>query len=222
MDKSTISVMIPALIRTDKQLAMTLQCIEMARTETNLPFELVIVETESSYLCEYADIYVYERKRYNPARSHNHGWKVCNGDMTVLLTNDVYVESGWLESLMRCFDEKEDCGVATLASTQFGHIKTNKIEEGNWWSVAAIPQSIFELVGYYDERFFGSWEDTDLLVRIYKAGYKMYRNFNCVVEHLIGQTLYADKDHDKNYMLGRHLFNAKHDGCELPIFKTVR
>lgn len=203
------SVVIPVLINDNKQLSMTLKCINLAREKTKIPFELVIVESNTQYLIDYADVYIND-KNSTSEKSHNRGFKVASGEYVTLLTNDVYVSDGWLESLLECF-KIEDCGCSTLASTQFNHKKENKIEEGNWWSVCMIKNELFRRTGYYDERFDGSWSDTDLLVEIYKLGKKMYRNFNCVVEHLGGQTLYSLPGHFDKYEAGKKLFNKKHE-----------
>jgi GT2 family glycosyltransferase len=201
---------------------MTRKCIDLARVNTAIPFELIIVESGSQYFSDEADIFIYEKSLASSAeRSHNRGFQVARTDYITLLTNDVFVDVGWLEAMLECF-KIPDCGCATLASSQFNHNKTKKIEEGNWWSVAMIPQKTFEQVGYYDERFRDSWCDTDLLLRIYKTGKKMYRNFDCVVEHLIGQTNYSKPGFKDNYEMGRLLFNEKHKGCELPIFQQMR
>lgn len=218
----SVSVVVPVLIKTDKQLAMTMRCLDLARKHTKIPFELVIVETNSQYLIDEADTYVYE-KASNPTPEHGHnlGFKVASGDFIALLTNDVFVTEGWLESLLSCF-RITDCGLATVATTQFNHKKEEKIEEGIWFSVAMIPRFIFDKVGYYDERFVNSWCDTDLIVRVYKEGYRMYQNFNCVVEHTPGQTVYQKPEFQKNYQDGRKLFYEKHKDCGLPIFEALK
>lgn len=200
---------------------MTKKCIELARSCTQIPFNLIIVESGSQYFIDDCDIYIHEKVVTTPEIAHNLGFKASNSEYTVLLTNDVYVSYGWIEKLLDCFIIS-DCGASTLASTQFGHTIENKIEEGNWWSVAMIKKEVFEKVGYYDERFINSWCDTDLLVRMYKEGYKMYRNFNCVVEHLIGQTIYKKDGFQKNYEDGRILFNEKHKDCGLQIFEACK
>jgi len=218
----SISVVIPVLITNNKQLQMTVKCIQLARAKTKLPFELVIVETESQHLIDYADTYIYESKRVNPAHSHNLGWKIATGDYVGLLTNDVYVDDNWLECLIEPFNKFADCGATTLATTQFQHQQQNLIEEGNWWSIMMSSRKIFDEVGYYDEQYFAAFEDTDLLLRIYLAGYKMYRNFNCVVEHLVGATLYREGDHNEKYLAGRVLFNQKWKDCKHPLFERTR
>lgn len=222
MQSESISIVLPILVTTQKQVAMTAKCISLAREKTSINFNLIIVESGTQYFTDYADIHIFEKTVTTPERSHNHGWKLADGDYVGLLTNDVYVSEGWLEAMVECFDKKHDCGAATLASSQFGHQKQEKIEEGNWWSVALLSKKVFDEVGYYDERFRNSWCDTDLLVRMYEAGMKMYRNFNCVVDHLIGQTNYEKPSFKQDYEFGRALFNAKHAGCTLPIYEAVR
>jgi GT2 family glycosyltransferase len=217
----SVSVVLPVLIRNNKQLAMTMQCLDKARRYTSIPFELVIVETKTQYLLDEADVYVYE-KNVEPSaeKSHNRGFKIASGEYITLLTNDVYVSDGWLEAMLECFKIK-DCGASTVASTQFNHLKENKIEVGNWWSTCMIKREVFDRVGYYDERFRDSWCDTDLLLRMALNGYKMYRNFNCVVDHLIGQTNYVKPGFKENYEAGRELFRQKHEGCGLEMYSTL-
>lgn len=211
-----IDVVIPTLITENSQIAMTIKCIESARSNTKLDFNLIIVETASNYLNEYADIYIHERKRTTADRSINNGFYCCRSPKTVLLTNDVIVEDRWLECLLDCF-EIEDCGVSTLASTQFNHEKEDKIEEGIWGSVFMIPTDY----AAFDEGYINSWEDSDLWMQMYSRGYKMYRNFNCVVHHSPGQTVYKDPQHQVNYERNRAYFTNKWRDSKLPLYQIL-
>lgn len=206
----SVNVIVPILVNTPEQIAMTIRCIKKAR-ESKIPFELVIVETKTDYFKDLADIYIWEKEKTTATISINRALKVCNKDWVVLLTNDVIVDDGWLEALFECF-KVNDCGCATLGSTQFNHQKENKIEEGNWWSIVLFPQWLFEKVGYFDEQFRGVWDDTDLLIRIYKAGFKMYRNFNVIVEHPTSSHQDNFEQHKENYRHGQELFHNKHRG----------
>ena len=213
MDK-TISVVVPVYISNTAQIPMTYKCLELAR-KTSLPFELVIVETESQYFKD-ADVYIYEKKRSNPNKSINRAFKVCSGDYITLLTNDVFVEEGWLERLIECFS-LPDCGLATLASTQFNHIKQDVITEGIWFSVAMMKKED----AWFDERYQSTWADTDLITRLYLTGKKMYRNFNCVVEHKPGQTEYQKPDHQSNFELNKAKYREKYkEHSESRIYKV--
>lgn len=212
-----IDVVFPTYITDSKQLAMSIRNIELARSCTSVPFNLIIVETCSNYLNEYADTYIYERKKTNATKSINKGFFCCDSPKTVLLTNDVGVREGWLEALLECFDRKSDCGVSTLASTQFNHTQCDKIEEGIWGSVFMIPTEWAQ----FDNNYVNSWDDSDLWMQVYARGYKMYRNFSCVVEHYPGQTHYQDPQHQVNYDRNCAYFTDKWKDSKLPLYQIL-
>lgn len=199
-----ISVVIPTLISNENQLRMTRKCIALAMTKSRIPFELVIVETNTNYLSELADVYIREKEITNATKSINRGFRNCSGDKVVLLTNDVLVDNYWLECLLACFDKK-DCGLSTLATTQFNHFKQDKIEEGIWFSIAMMNKCDAQ----FDEKYVNSWDDSDLIMNVYKRGLKMYRNFNCVVQHDPGQTQYKKADHTSNFIKNQEYFKEK-------------
>lgn len=220
----TISVVVPVLIKSDKHLAMTMKCLSLARTMTKLPFQMIIVESGSQYLIDEADIYIHEKTTTTPEIGHNIGFRVASrNDFIVLLTNDTFMTHNWLETLVDTFDKKPDCGLATLGDARFGHVQQDVIEEGNWFDVSAIKKEVFDKIGYYDERFIGSFPDTDLLVRAYKEGWKMYRNFNCIVDGTEPHaTVSLNPKHAENYERGRKLFREKHEGCGLAIYEATK
>lgn len=220
----TISVVLPILIRTPKQLAMTQRCISLARACTQHPFELIIVESGSTYFLDEADVYIHEKTPTTPEIAHNLGFQVARRkNFVVLLTNDVYVSDNWLEVLVSTFAHRDDCGLATLGTVLKGHKKEDRIEEGNWFDVAMIRREVFERIGFYDERFHGSFPDTDFLVRAYKEGWKMYRNYNCIVSgEPPHQTVHQNPNFQANYERGRALFQQKHAGCNLAVYEAYK
>ena len=203
-----ISVVVPIYLSKIKSYAMTEKCLSLAQKDVDA--EWILVETESDFFREYADIHIYERRRTTCTKSLNRGFKVASGDFVVMLTNDVLVNGDWLGRLTECF-EKDDCGMATLATTQLGHNQEDKIEEGVWCSTFMIRNSLLKELNYFDEGFVNSWDDTDLVMRTYLKGLKMYRNHNVVVEHNPGQTMYEDANHIKNYNNNAELFAKKHE-----------
>lgn len=212
-----ISVVIPVYINKDKNLFMTVRCIEMAKDNTKIPFETVIVETGSNHFCEYADIYIYEKNRTTADISINRAFNCCKSDMVVLLTNDVFVKEGWLEALIEPFNKFSDCGASTLASTQFDHIKQDLIQEGIWGSIFMIPKKYAK----FDENYINSWEDSDIWMNIYTDGLKMYRNFNCVVEHSPGQTVYEDKLTQENWEANKNYFINKWKYSNILLYNVL-
>ena len=216
-DNREISVVIPVYAYEKKHVFMTSRCIDLAKSKTNILFETIIVETGSSYFSEYADIYIYEKYRTTADISINRAFSCCRKKYVILLTNDVLVSDGWIESLIEPFNKFHDCGVSTLASNQFGHKKENKIEEGIWGSVFMIPIKYAN----FDENYINSWEDSDLWMRIYTDGLKMYRNFNCVVEHTPGQTVYNDKMTQDNWELNRKYFINKWGNSNILLYNHL-
>lgn len=212
-----ISVVIPTLISSKEQLEMTSLCLS-SKQKTCIDHETIIVETESDHLIDYADIYIHEKKRTTCTKSINRGFLCASGDYVVLLTNDVILSENWLECLVDCFKKRKDCGLATLATKQLHHCKENKIDEGIWFSVAMMPSN----KAWFDENYVNSWDDTDLVMQTYIDGFKMYRNYNCVVDHYVGATEYLKKDHHKNYVKNEKYFKKKYkDYQNHPMYKTL-
>lgn len=212
-----VNVVVPVYIRENKLLAMSLKCLSRAKEMTNINYKTIIVETGSNYLVDHADIHIYEKKRTTADKSINRAFFCCDSQYTVLLTNDVMVGEGWLEALLEPFNKYEDCGVTTLGSDQFGHVKKNVIEEGIWGSVFCIPSEYAQ----FDENYVNSWEDSDLWMQMYTRGYKMYRNFNCIVGHKAGSTVYEDKMTQDNYERNRAYFTEKWKDSKLPLYEIL-
>lgn len=206
-----ISVVVPIYISKKESLPMTEKCLTIARDTSTMDIEWVIVETETDFFKDYADVHIYEKKRTTCTKSINKGFKVASGEHIVLLTNDVYLKEGWDEALKSPFEEKADCGMTTLGTTQHKHVAQNRIEEGVWCSVFMIPRKALESVGYFDENYVNSWDDTDLVMSLYEQGRKMYRNYNVVVDHLVGATHYEDAKHMENYRKNEEYFKKKHE-----------
>jgi hypothetical protein len=201
-----ISVVIPTLIRSDEQHETTLQCILAAKTNTQIPFELIIVETETNLLNHLCDIHVQEKKRTSSTRSLNRGMFCAKSDKVVILTNDVIVDENWLEHLLEPFSIS-DCGLSTLATDQFNHRKLNLINEGIWFGLAMIPKE----EAWFDENYKNSWDDSDIIMRTYLKGKVMYRNYKSVVHHKIGMTLYSNPDHEALFEKNKAYFQKKYE-----------
>jgi GT2 family glycosyltransferase len=74
---------------------------------------------------------------------------------------------------------------------------------------------------WFDERFMSTWADTDLITRLYLTGKKMYRNFNCVVEHKPGQTEYKKPDHQSNFEANKERYKEKYkDHSDSQIYRV--
>lgn len=219
-----VSIVLPTLIRTDKQFATTIKCIDLARKHTKVPFELIIVETETNYLGDYADKYLHFPNKTCSTSDINAGFMATHSPYIGLLTNDVYVSDGWLETLLETFRVKEDCGIATLASTQFNEVKQpGKIEEWVWCSVFLTKHVYLNKHNYFDDVNFPQvWDDSDFVTKLCLDGLKPYKNFGCVVDHKVGMTEYTSPQHEHNYQVNGQRYNEKYKGCTHPIYEHLR
>ena len=190
-----VSVVVPCLTEHRWQADLPHCIINIARSTTEVPYELVIAEavgapdTSGYFTFSHVDEYVIPDKHfYNPNKGSangdtNAGMALASGDIIVVLTNDVFVKPGWLEALLECFDKLPDCGMASLGTTDHqGEVAVDAILEGVWCPIFAVPNRPdfrFDAVEFPSE-----WGDYDLLMRIYAAGLRAYRNRRVVCDHL--------------------------------------
>lgn len=219
-----VSIVLPTLIRTDKQFSTTVKCIELARKCTKIPFELIIVETETNYLEDLCDQYIHFPTKTCSTSDINAGFMAATGDFVGLLTNDVYVSDGWLEVLLETFQKKQDCGIATLASTQFNEkLQPGKIEEWIWCSLFLTKNEYLKKHNYFDAiNFPAVWDDSDFVTKICLDGLLPYKNYGCVVDHKVGMTEYTCPKHEARYQANGKKYNEKYAGCNHRIYEHLR
>lgn len=180
----SVSVVLPVFINKDKNIADTHKCISLLRSKTKVHFELVIVETCSSYFIDEADVYIYEKVKTNCTASINRAFKCCNTDYVVFVGNDVFVDDGWLEALIDVFASKSDAGIATLGNTEHSDIRKDQIVEEIFFSICMLRRED----AWFDPFYKFIFDDTDLILRIYLSGRKSYKNLSCIVTHVPHQT----------------------------------
>ena len=199
-----ISVFLPVLCRSEKDYVMTEACVKLMRACTELPFELVIVETESQRCSHLADIYLHQPVNPGVVATHNIGFALCTGDVIGHMSNDVYVTAGWLEALMECFNYAE-CGAATLAACELGHRKHDAIGEGIYF-----PCSIWRKEhAQYDESYRDTWADADMCMTMYASGKRMLRSYKAMAHHLWNQTIPQSGDYQANWQRNFERFKEK-------------
>lgn len=190
-----VSVILPVVINHEWQRLMTQFAIDIMASSTSKDFELLIVETGTRHFDSFIPIddspieknvrYLHFDKR-NPAsytKDFNAAIDIAKGDIIIQIANDIFVMPGWLEAILDCFKIK-NCGAATLSSIEANHPKTNIIRESWCFPVLMAWRKGFR----FDENFRNNCSDTDLIMQIYDAGYKMYRNLNVQFYHLIKAT----------------------------------
>lgn len=216
-DRPKFSVMLPVLINEPWQVPMTICAIDTLRLCTDLAFELVIVETgdRTVEIEKRATTYIHRPFRTNPTTDCNVGLEACRGEFVVYTGNDVFVRPGWLECLWECF-QIGDCGAATLASADLKHSPANIIMEGVYGPFMMFPKHYrFDAVTFPCQ-----FADTDLIMRIYCEGMRMYRNWKTVIHHLNRQTL-SGQDNVEDFKRAHARFSEKFLGCPLLMYKIL-
>lgn len=110
-DTPSLAVKASIIVLTYNQLHYTRQCLDSILAQTDVPFELIVVDNASqdgtpAYLQEYAGAHPEVRLILNPAnegfaRGNNRGVGTAQGEYIVLLNNDTIVTTGWLSTLIR-------------------------------------------------------------------------------------------------------------------------
>lgn len=175
---------------------MTEAAIKIMRGTTEVPFELVVVETESALaetLISGAEFlsnlgrYIHRPGRTTLVKDINAGIGAASGDFIVQAGNDIFTKPGWLEAMLECFGRFPDCGAASLAAQEVGavlnHQPVDHITEG-WYG----PLMMWRRGWWLDEAYESIMSDSDLIMRLYQSGLRCYRNHGVVVLHLNNQT----------------------------------
>ena len=201
-----VSIFLPVLCRTEKDYIMTEACVKLMRACTSVPFELVIVETESNRCEHLADVYLHQPTNPGIIPTHNIGFALCSGELVGMMSNDVYVTTNWLEALVECFETRHDCGAATLAACEIGHRKQDIIAEGIYF-----PCSVWRREhARYDENIIDTWGDADMCTAMYLKGQKMYRNYKSIAHHLWNQTIPQDDKYKANWQRNFEYYKQKY------------
>lgn len=227
-----LSVVLPIRVPTPFLRAMTEFCIKTLRMHADNEFELVVVEAGDnnfgpqhkvgSLLCP--DKYLNFNPGIGGIKETNLGIRVASGEFVVTTGNDVIVPPHWDTELLRCFDERKDCGLAALSAAEPGaNIGPSEpldlIVEGMY-----SPMNMFRRGWEYDESYKRIYQDSDLVMRIYEAGFRSYRSCRARVHHLLRMTTdVVDRvQHDAQIGPDEKLFYTRWSKSPLAIFAMIR
>ena len=237
-----ISVILPVLTPTPFLRAMTEFTIKTLRQHADdKAFELVVVEAEGTYFQQYHrswqaldDMAIQKYLTFTPrqgsTRDFNSGARAATGDFIVSTGNDVIVPPGWDTQLLRCFEERADCGVASLSALEPGAIvgppyAMDMIVEGMYspfmmWRRGGLPGDGWLL----DEAYRKIYCDSDIIMRFYEAGKRAYRSCRAHVHHLVRMT--SDRvdpqRHNADLAHDERLFYQRWGKSPLAMFGMIR
>ena len=219
-----VSIVIPVHNKVDYTLACLRSIVEQAGTT---PLEIIVVDDASSdasadHLARIGGLKVI-RNEHNLGfvGSCNSGAACARGEFVLFLNNDTVVTAGWLEALLRTFDEEPRAGLVGAklvypdgrlqeaggivfrdgSGWNYGRFddpadpRYGFRREADYCSGAAIllRRELFERLGGFDTRYAPAYyEDTDLAFAVRAAGLKAFYEPRSTVVHFEGVSAGTD------------------------------
>lgn len=185
MDK--ISVILPVKIGDEWQQELAEFAISTMRAKTRRKFELIVVESDSKEMKDFCDVHI-KRLPSTYTEDFNAAQELASGDFIVHTAIDIIVGDQWLEALIEPFEQFKDCGVTTVSVTEPGSIVGEKLPSRKIIEGMYGPLMMFRKEWKLDPAFPNLHSDSDLVMRMYEAGLRSYRNHRSVAYHLDGIT----------------------------------
>ncbi|HVR80777.1 MAG TPA: glycosyltransferase [Luteimonas sp.] len=222
-DAPRASIVIPVF----NQFAHTLACLRaLAAHPPQSGIEIIVVDDGSSdatTALPQVDGLRYHRRATNGGfiAACNDGAALARGDFLVFLNNDTVPQPGWLDALLRTFDETADAGLvgaqllypdgrlqeaggvvfADGSGWNYGRLESaddprfGYLRDADYVSGAAIaiPRALFVQLGGFDVRYAPAYyEDTDLAFAVRAAGKRVLYQPAARVVHDEGTTAGTD------------------------------
>jgi GT2 family glycosyltransferase len=166
-------------------------------------FEIILVDNNSaiSDLALFKDHFggniriIANDKNLGFTRANNQGATFARGDYLFFLNSDTIISQNILTSLKENLRADERIGIIAPRlilkdgkEQLYSYGLDKKTGEIIWVSGAAlvIRKKIFEKIGGWDEKFFMYFEDVDLCRRAINGGYKIVKNSEIEIIHLVG------------------------------------
>ena len=243
------SVVLCVLTPTPFLRAMTEFAIKTLRLHADNDFELVVVEAEgdwfdprrkvtnesgeivAQWITRFEldptlriDKYLNFTPKIGCVKELNKGLEAATGDFIVCTGNDVIVPPHWDTELLRCFEERKDCAIASLSALEPGYTvgppqTADMIVEGMY-----SPFVMFRKGEVFDEAYIKIYQDSDLVMRIYERGQRAYRSCRAHVHHLCRMTSDRVNPAEHNWQLAHDekLFYERWGKSPLMMFGLIR
>ena len=204
------------------QAAITLECIDaLWRHTQNYTYEIILIDNGSEY-SDYQKLLILQNECIKLVRlekntyfigGNNIAAEIAQGEYLVLLNNDVFVETHWLEPLMAIFQDYPDAGAAgpkflypngTIQEAGTIVLKNGVTHQLGKWQAANHPAynqlktvpyisaatllmktATYKKIGGFDPHFLpGYYEDVDLCFKINTLQKKIYYCPQSTVRHV--------------------------------------
>jgi len=214
---------------------MTEFAIKTLRLHADNDFELVVVEAGESHFdpvgmmgsdlsSRRIDKYLNFDPKIGGVKELNAGLIAATAPFVVSTGNDVIVPPHWDTELLRCFEERADCGVASLSAFEPGAVigpphALDMIVEGMYSPFMMIRQN-----DLFDESYIKIYQDSDFVMRVYEGGRRAYRSCRAHVHHLLRMTSdrVDTKQHARDLAHDERLFYERWGKSPLAMFGLIR
>lgn len=239
---SPISVIMPILASNPFLVALGEFAIKAHRLRADDPsFELIVVEAQAERFKQHAsphmptglslciDQYFSFIPPLGGIKEDNIGVRAATRDFILMTGTDIVPPPHWDTELLRVFKERpRDAGIATLAAKEPGAYigppePVDMLVEGMF-----SPFSMWRKGWEYDEAYTRTYQDSDLVMRMYEAGLRAYRNLNAQVLHFGGMSIINDaanrvaSGYDKTLVKDEELFYQRWGKSPLAMFGMIR
>ncbi len=204
---STLCPLVSIIIITCNRPFLLKHCLEHVFAQQYAAKEVIVVDSSADdeserALALYADVQVVRLRgqRNNMPRARNAGIAVSSGDILAFIDDDSMVQDGWLEALARVYDEPnvgatggrvigtpEPYCDQVSGSPQLVVSRTGRVIGCNM----SFRRAALEAVGGFDMHYTltNLREETDLCVRIKKAGWRIVFEPAMAVVHFSARSL---------------------------------
>jgi len=181
---------------------------------------------------------IFNNQNQGFAYGCNQGARIVNSNAVLFLNNDTIVTKNWLNNLFCCLNSHPQVAavvpVSNLAAgsqipVTYKNIKEmdrfachfNKINPSKWRQTETasgfcllVKKMVFDLLNGFDEQFgIGFFEDTDLIIRIRQAGFRVMIAGDTFVHHFGSRTFRANNICIDSWMnINNAKFIRKHYG----------
>ncbi len=232
-EKSKISVVLPVMTPTPFLRAMTEFTIRTLRLHADSLFELVVVEADGCWfdpertkLPFVVDRYLNYTPKIGCVKEVNKGVDAATGDFLMFTGNDVIAPPHWDTELLLPFEKRKDCGVASLSAFEPGAIvgPPQALQDPEFVEGMYSPFCMVRKGWKYDESYKKIYQDSDLVLRLYAAGYRAYRSNRAHVHHLVRMTSdrVEPEKHSKEMAHDEHLFYQRWHDCPYMMYGLIR
>lgn len=201
------------------------RCVISVRENTDVPYELVIVDNGSQLEAAGFARQAADRAILNPtnrgfAPGMNQGLAVATGEFIAFCNNDTQLPTGWASTLLENFESRPEAGIVIPAVTAAGNPRTVRAAPGTEVEVLlpfgefpsgviyVMRREVAQKIGGWNEQYpVASAEDLDLCFTVWANDLSVVFDQRVLVQHTSQATVSVKlNDHRELYRSNLRLF----------------